>query len=89
MKIKFYKARVAGWNPNNNVWDDWDGYIQGSYFQMPKMNLPHYRQLRKDNIGHYIIRFHPGDWNMSNGMDFEEIDPATLEECGEWEVLSE
>lgn len=83
MKIKIYKARVAGWTPNDS---DWDGYIEGSYFQMPKMNLPLCRQLRKDNIGHYIITFYPGDWNMSNGMDFVEIDPATLEECGEWEV---
>lgn len=87
MKIKIYKAKVVNWNENLG----WSGWVEGAYFQMRKIN---YCIVEKgfdprSNLGHYIVTEDTADWNLPNRVKMFEIDPNTLEECGEWEVLNE
>lgn len=60
-----------------------DQYYTGSYFQMPKVNTSpmskkEYDRVRKENIGHYIVFYQQGDWDMDNEIKVVEIDPQTL-----------
>lgn len=85
MKVKKYRAREISWTQS----DGYSGYFEGSYFQMRKINYYDFdidEEKERKNIGHYIVFCDSDDINMPNTPRIAEIDPATLEECGEWEV---